>query len=229
MDDINANFCFPLPRQLQNERVKLVPFLASTHAAAFCAGVEDGIFSYLSFGPLATVDDFISILDTRVRPDPGTAVFAVIDKASGELAGTIGVVNTSTLHLKCEIGFIITLPRFQRTHVTSNAAGLLLHFLLDAPAQGGLGLRRVSWEAVTHNTSSVRAAERLGFRREGVRRWNWVLPESKNEANENGGATRDGDPKPNSLGGDCIMLGLCWDEWEGGVRETVDASMKRSV
>ncbi|KAJ7722896.1 acyl-CoA N-acyltransferase [Mycena maculata] len=203
------NFCFRLPEQLENERVKLVPFA----------------------GPFATAEDFIStVLEKRIRPDPGIALFAVIDQASAELAGTIGVLSTSALHLTSEIGFIITLPRFQRTHVTSNAAGLLLHFLLDVPAAGGLGLRRVAWKANTRNTQSVRAAERLGFRKEGVLRWDRVLPEWKTEAmGGNGGAARERDPRPKCLGGDSVVLGLCWDDWEGGVREAVDALMKRSA
>ncbi|KAJ7722902.1 acyl-CoA N-acyltransferase [Mycena maculata] len=210
MDDINANFCFPL---LQNERVKLVPFLASTHADAFCTSADDALFAYLPWGPFATAEDFIStVLEKRIRPDPGIALFAVIDQTSAELAGTIGLFSTSALHPNSEIGFImfiITLPRFQRTHVASNAAGLLLHFLLDAPAAGGLGLRRVAWKANTQNTQSVRAAERLGFRKEGVLRWDRVLPEWKTEVmGGNGGAARDGDPRPKCLGGDSIRAGL---------------------
>ncbi|KAJ7444607.1 acyl-CoA N-acyltransferase [Mycena galericulata] len=227
MDDVNANFCFPVPQVLENARVKLVTFSTSVHADAFCAGANDALFTYLLSGPFATTQAFIYSVETRVKPDPGRVLFAVIDVESGEFAGTIGLINTDAANLCTEVGFIITLPRFQRTHVTSNAAGLLLRWVLDAPAAGGLGLRRVAWMANTQNVGSVRAAERLGFRREGVLRWDRVLPEWKAAAG-NGGTIRGGDSKPNCVGADSVVLGLCWDDWEGGAREAVDAIMRRS-
>jgi RimJ/RimL family protein N-acetyltransferase len=156
-------------------------------------------------------------------------LFAVFDTTAPgipQLAGTIGLLDTSTANLSTEIGFVITFPRFQRTHVTANAAGLLLHWTLDSPAEGGLGLRRVAWKANSLNTRSVRAAERLGFRREAVLRWDRVLPEWKAEGG-NGGGVRMGDLKPSCLGRDTMLLSLCWDDWETGARELVNKIMER--
>lgn len=140
----------------------------------------------------------------------------------------MGLFDTSAANLSTELGFVVILPRFQRTHVLSNAAGLLLHFALDTPTAGGLGLRRVTWKANPHNDRSLRAAERLGFRKEGILRWERVLPEWKTEAM---GAIpvppREGDSKPNCPGTDTAVLSLCWPDWEGGAREAVDALMQR--
>jgi RimJ/RimL family protein N-acetyltransferase len=138
----------------------------------------------------------------------------------------LGLLCTSPTDLSTELGFVLTLPRFQRTHITSNAVGLLLHWALD-PAPHGLALRSVAWKANALNAASVRAAERMGFRREGLLRWDRVLPAAKSAAGGNGRGVREGDPKPECLGRDTVLLSLCWDDWEGGAREVVDARMQR--
>ncbi|KAJ7194859.1 acyl-CoA N-acyltransferase [Mycena pura] len=228
----DVNFCFPVPPTLQNGRVKLVPFIPSEHADAFfaVAGTHPELFEYLPWGPFATTQDFVStVIEQRIQPDRGMILFAVFDtSAPGEpqLAGTIGLLDTSPANLSTEIGFVITLPQFQRTHVTSNAAGLLLRWTLNGSADGGLSLRRIVWRANFHNNPSVRTAERLGFRQEGVLRWERVLPVGRTEGG-NGGGIRAGDPKPDRLGRDTVQLSLCWDDWEAGARESVKEIMHR--
>lgn len=184
---------------------------------------HDALWAYLPFGPFASTDDLVaSLVHGRIRAD---ALFAVLDKTAPgapALAGTIGLLDTSPVNLSTEIGFVITLPAFQRTHVTSSAAGLLLRFALDE-----LRLRRVVWKANSLNVASVRTAERMGFRKEGVLRWDRVLAAGKTEGG-NGGGERERDPKPGCLGRDTVLLSLCWDDWEAGAREAVDAIMQRS-
>lgn len=77
-----------------------------------------------------------------------------------------------------EAGWICILPAFQRTHVNTHASGLLMHYILDSPLQGGLGLRRMQWKANSLNQPSHNAAKRLGFKEEGVLRAFVVLPET---------------------------------------------------
>jgi len=145
--------------------------------------------------------------------------------------------GSSVSHLKTEIGTVVILPKFQRTHVASNTVGLLLHYALDLPAVGmtngysthkPLGLRRVSWTANIQNEPSVRLAERLGFRKEGILRWDRVMPrDRKTMGIGNGSAVRNGDAKLECVGRDTVLLSLCWDDWENGGREKVDANMAR--
>ncbi|KAF9467591.1 hypothetical protein BDZ94DRAFT_1248489 [Collybia nuda] len=117
------------------------------------------------------------------------------------------------------------LPAFRRTHVTSNAIGLLLHYTLDLSTAGGLGLRRVVWMASVINGPSIGAAERMGFKREAVLRWALVLPEGKEQGN--GRERRKGDPRENLVGRDTVVLAICWDDWENGGEEQVNAIMAR--
>ena len=57
--------------------------------------------------------------------------------------------------------------------------GLVLHRVLDSPAQGGLGLRRCQWFTNSLNVKSQAAALRLGFTHEGTLRNHRVLPLGK--------------------------------------------------
>lgn len=205
------------------------------------------LYTHLPFGPFPSAANFVDqLIEGRIQRDPALILFAVIDKTraaaasgndnEGALAGTIGFLNTSAANLCTEIGFVITLPPFQRTHVTSNAVGLLLQYALDLPSPaegalplgrekqggGGLGLRRVQWQANSLNLSSIRAAERMGFKHEAVLRWDRVLREGREMGKVGNGREVAGD-----IGRDSVMLSLCWDDWEDGGREKVLSIMKR--
>ncbi|KIM44130.1 hypothetical protein M413DRAFT_443174 [Hebeloma cylindrosporum] len=238
----DINFCFPIPENLESERVVLTPFIPSKHAQLFLdqAILYPQIFNYLPFGPFKDVDDLVSnLIETRIRRDPGYTLFVIYDKTKpahsfdhpGAFAGLIGFLNSSAPNLLTEIGFVIILPPFQRSHVTSNAVGILLNFALNLPSQqpGALGLRRVVWQANALNKASVRAAERMGFKFEGILRWERVLPASKSAVGAgNGKDIRDGDPRRDCVGRDTARLSLCWDDWEGGAREQVNKIMRRT-
>ncbi|KAG6372491.1 acetyltransferase [Boletus reticuloceps] len=139
-----------------------------------------------------------------------------------DFAGTIGYLHGSPTHLSVEIGFIIILPPFQRTHVTTNAVALLLRYALDLPTATppGLGLRRVQWQSSEKNEASIRVAERMGFKREGLLRWDRVYMGGQGKAG-NGEDVREGDPMPDTLGRHTVLFALCWDDWENGGRERV--------
>ncbi|KAG7440101.1 uncharacterized protein BT62DRAFT_938298 [Guyanagaster necrorhizus] len=167
-----------------------------------------------------------------MKNDIGMTLFAVYDTTkSGEsaYAGVIGYLNSSAEDLVAEIGFVIIAPTFHKTHVTSNAVGLLMKYALDVPGEGGLGLRRVVWQANAANTASVRTAKRMGFQQEGILRWHRAWRTSKARGG-NGISVRKGDPKEDGfpLGRDTAILSICWDDWEGGVRAHVEATMART-
>lgn len=145
----------------------------------------------------------------------------------------IGLLNTSDVDQCTELGYIMVFPAFQRTHISSNAIGLLVHYCLELPAESakgelkygpGIGLRRVQWQAHADNAPSVRTAQRMGFRLEGYIRWQRVL-----DMHKTGPAVP---PERLALcarpGRHSAMLSLCWDDWElEGGRETVQKQMDR--
>jgi len=225
--DVNSNI--PVPPFLETDRVKVVPFLPSTHAVPFFTAchADPSVERYLPMS-WPTIESFYDLL-TFVQADPAYVLFAIIDKTKpnydtdleGSLAGMIGVIKCSPSQLSAELGPVVILPAFQRTFVSSNAIGLTLRYLLDTSDAGGLGFRRVTWTANPMNAVSIRAAERLGFKYEGTMRWTWVLE-----------ADKEGTPAPEERGGrkgrDSVLLAMCWDDWEGGVRDLVTKQMDRA-
>ncbi|KAG6815910.1 hypothetical protein H0H93_008849 [Arthromyces matolae] len=256
-DTYDANFCFPL-RDLQNQRVKLTPFIVSKYSFAPKSDIDKHCqpskhllpfftipspsYEYFPWGPFNTPEEFnATLIRGRIQPSQACVLFAIYDKTKAEspgnetgtssdvdeqIAGCIGLIDASAAHLRAEVAFVMVSPKFQRTHVASNAIGLLLHYTLDLPSEGGLGLRRMVWNANPLNTASVRIAERMGFTKEGVFRWHWVLPEGK-EKGGNGTALRPEDPRPDGMGRDTVTLSLCWDDWENFARDKVDKQMQR--
>lgn len=165
---------------------------------------------------------------------PSMFTFAIIDKKKpasatdpeGELAGMVSYQSASVENQSVELGYIIVLPPFQRTHVTTHTIGLMLQYALDSPKQGGLGLRKVVWKADTVNPASVRAASRMGFTQEGILRWERVAPNAEERGKAGNG--REVPPYGNQkdLGRDVVMLSMCWDDWiMDGKREFVRGMM----
>ncbi|KDQ52507.1 hypothetical protein JAAARDRAFT_162648 [Jaapia argillacea MUCL 33604] len=216
--DFDQNFCFPI-HELENERLRLTPFVPATHAAPFIEATQThpDLYDHLPFGPFDSVTGFMrGLFESRIQPGLGEVLFAVFDKTSktsneinGALAGIIGLLNTSPEHLSTEIGFIIIIPSFHRTHVTTNAVGLLQSYCLELPP-AGLGLRRVQWQTSTKNEASIRVAQRMGFKLEGIKRWDRVMPEGRIG---NGRALREYDAKIERRGRDTTVLAICWDDW----------------
>ncbi|KAG6841584.1 hypothetical protein C0991_009340 [Blastosporella zonata] len=205
----------------------------SKHADAFYQ-IARPSYDYLPFGPYDTAEDFVSgLTEGLIHPNPANTLFAVYDKTKasetghpdGAFAGAMGYSNGSSPNLAVEIAWVLISPEFQRTHVTTNAIGLLLNYALDLPEKGGLGLRRVVWQCSPFNGPSLKAAERMGFKKEAYSRWTYVMPEIKHIGNDR--ERRVGDPKPHLLGRDTVTLAVCWDDWETGVSEQVDASIAR--
>jgi len=226
-DPYDINFAWPLPT-LETPRIKLIPFVPSQHAEQFFDGLKGhNLFHKVPFS-ITTLEEFLSFVEW-IRANPDSVLLLIIDKTGGDssnpdvggsMAGIIGLIHTSQANLSTEIGPVAILPPFQRTHVSSNAIGLMMHYCLDLPNAGGLGFRRVQWTANPVHQVSIKVAEKMGLIYEGTMRWTWVLPSGKK-----GKKSREGDPVT-GLGRDSVLLAICWDDWEGGARERVDKLMK---
>ncbi|KAF2801291.1 putative GNAT family acetyltransferase [Mytilinidion resinicola] len=235
------NFCFPIDAsKLSNDRLSLVPFdsdyarFSTVYVSETCKAASRN-FDYLAYGPFENVDAFGEWYEPKVRSVKSQIWFAIILKKcvirdrqieDGTFAGTVALMDCNRDSAIAEIAHVNYLPKFQRTFVGSNVNGLLLHYALDAPPNG-LGLRRVQWHANGNNKASIVAAQRMGFRFEGIIRWHRVLPAGKEG---NGAGEEDLPPvvgKKLGPGRHTASLSICWDDWKDGARDKVDALMNR--
>lgn len=235
-------FHFPI-RTLSNERVKLVPFDPEHHVETFFRLSEPHpeLYAHMSHGPFPSAAKLKAEFYERGNKHPisftntDTFAFAIIDKTrppsaddpEGELAGTVSYCYTSAEHLSTEIGFIIILPPYQRSHVATNALGLVLNYALNEPDEGGLGLRRVHWKASAANSASSRLAERMGFERVGFTPWHMRFVKGKEKGKIGNGKEPPPGSDPADLWRDTVDLSLGWDQWRSGARERTQKAMSR--
>lgn len=234
-------FHFPIPTPIANDRVKLVPFDLDLHGAAFIAQSTDHpeLWANMSFIPFTTVNE---LKDSFTRPDtilslsnPAHTTFAIIDKTrdrspedpEGELAGMVAYIYTSKAHLSSEVGAIVVLPRFQKSHVTSNTVGLMLQYAFAPAEDGGLGLQRVQWHCSTANAASARVAERMGFEKVGVIPYHMKFPLGKRHGKLGNGKPLPPGSHPDDVWRDTFYYSLSWDLWEDEAREKVEKAMSR--
>ena len=194
------------------------------------------LFNYLSCGPFVDETDFEQgFWNSVVVANKGALTpFAIFDRTRSEeedassFAGMASYMNASAVNLCVEIGYIVILPEFQRTHVTTNMVGLLAQYALDTPEKGGLGIRRLVWQCSAANGPSQTTAKRMGFQYEGTLRWHWKWPAHK-VIGSNGKSLRKGDPLPESLGRDTVILSITFEEWESGTKEMVEEKVARKT
>lgn len=89
--------------------------------------------------------------------------FAVIDKASGKVAGRQTFMRIDAMNGVAEIGHIYWGPLVSRKPAATEALFLFARHIFD-----DLGYRRFEWKCDNENLPSKRAAHRFGFRPEGV-------------------------------------------------------------
>ena len=162
----------------------------------------------------------------------GDCLYAVIDKVAspgevntnGKYAGVISLNATNPANAVTEFGVLI-FPSFQRTHVATNAIGLLLLWTLDPPSAGGLGMRRVEWRTHAENAASRRTALRIGFELEGILRWQCVFPRGTIALSAEALRIKNGTQKE-LPGRHTAVYSIVWDEWDDKRRKVV-ALMER--
>lgn len=234
-------FHFPIDTPIANDRVKLVPFDLDLHGAAFIAQSADHpeLWANMSFIPFTTVNE---LKESFTRPDtilslsnPAHTTFAIIDKTrerspedpEGELAGMVAYIYTSKVHLSSEIGAIVVLPQYQRSHVTSNTVGLMLQYAFAPAEDGGMGLQRVQWHCSTANAASAKVAERMGFEKVGRIPYHMKFPLGKRHGKLGNGKPLPPGSHPDDVWRDTFYYSLSWDVWEDEARDKVEKAMSR--
>jgi RimJ/RimL family protein N-acetyltransferase len=204
------------------------------HAAHFLATMKANpdLFAYVSFPTMETEADFMNSFYNNIKTSTEDCLFAIYDKqtapetanTSANYAGIISLTAVNPVHAVAELGVVI-FPEYQRTHVATNAIGLMLFWTLDPPSRGGLGLRRVEWQTHAANMASRNAALRMGFELEGIARWQRVFVGGKIALPVDELEKRNG-TKGEVPGRHTAIFSIVWDEWEDK-RPQIVAVMER--
>ncbi|KAF3769740.1 hypothetical protein M406DRAFT_354122 [Cryphonectria parasitica EP155] len=224
----HPTFYYPIETPLSNDRVKLIPFDVDLHSAAFVDQSKDypQLFAHMPSGPFQTVGAWKSRFEDPSSffspTNPSSFVFAIIDTTrspspedeDGELAGVVLYMNTSKPHRSTEIGFIVVLPNYQRTHVATNTVGLLMQCAFGSPDEGGLGLVRVEWKTSTANIPSARLAEKIGYSKVGVIPYHYCFALGKRTEKVSNGKPLPPGSDPDDLWRDTVVYSMSWDQWE---------------
>lgn len=156
----------PTATLLEGRYCRLERLHADRHAAGLYAAVaadnrEDRSWTYLTFGPFADARAHESwVRESAAKTDPW--FYAIIDETSGAASGIASYMRIAPESGCIEVGSIHYSPRLARTRAATEAMYLMMAHAF------ALGYRRYEWKCDALNAPSRRAAERLGFRYEGI-------------------------------------------------------------
>jgi len=123
---------------------------------------EGQMWTYLPWGPYAAFEDYRAALNAGLKRE-GFITYAVVDALSGTAAGVASYLNINSAAGSIEVGAIAYSPALQRTPAATEAMYLMMRRMFDE-----LGYRRYEWKCNALNAPSRAAAERYGFRYEGL-------------------------------------------------------------
>ncbi|CED85037.1 GNAT domain [Phaffia rhodozyma] len=210
--------------------VRLEPFVPSIYAEKLYIGAKDHpeLVRYLPFDLWQSVDDVNIFLEEFFRREQSRLLYAIIDKKTETFAGMISWINSSPIDLTSEIGFVFILPPAQRTHVLTHSVSLLLEHGFNLPSDGGLGLRRIQWQANELNLPSTKAALRLGFVLESPIRIRLQRTVKPGKEGSHSGRQGDGLYEAGRMSRNTNILSLTYIDWlEDGKREHVQSLVER--
>jgi RimJ/RimL family protein N-acetyltransferase len=173
-DDLSNWQKRPLPerRPMEGRFVRLEPLDAVRHGdglfEASTVADADARFRWLFETPpegRAAMQPWLEKVEASADP----LYFTVIDKASGKVAGRQTLMRIEPVHGVIEIGSIYWGPLMSRRPAATEAQYLFARHVFD-----DLGYRRYEWKCHNDNAPSKRAAERFGFRFEGIFRQHMV-------------------------------------------------------
>ena len=128
----------------------------------------DGRFTYL-FEEAPTSEAEMAAYVQKVMPQDDPMLFTVLDRATGQAEGRQALMRIVPEHGVIEIGSIYWGPRMARSRIATEALYLHARYVFDA-----LGYRRFEWKCNDRNEPSKAAAQRFGFRSEGVFRQHMI-------------------------------------------------------
>jgi RimJ/RimL family protein N-acetyltransferase len=187
------------PVILENPFVRLEPLEERHREPLRAAGNDPDLWRFANVNLDNT--DFGAWIDHRLAEmkRAGEMTYAILEKASGQYAGSTSLLAYVPAHKRVEIGWTWYAKPFWAGAVNPSCKRMLLAHGFEV-----LGLNRIELKADARNTRSRKAMERFGARFEGIHRSHMVRPD---------GRLRD-----------TAWFGVIRDEWPA-VRDGLDARL----
>src|SRR6218665_1240194 len=161
---MNTQFAPVLPVTLERHGVRREP-LGAHHADGLRAAAADGQLWQLRITSVPEPHEVDAYIYKAIAQRPTRLAFAVIDVASGALAGTTSYHDIVPDIGRLEIGYTWYAKSWQRSHVNTTCKLLLLTHAFETLGAALVGLRTDNF-----NHASQAAIERLGAKKDGVLR-----------------------------------------------------------
>jgi len=157
---------FSTPITLENSRVRLRPLELTDFEALKAVAMDAELWQYT----LTRADDAVSLAAyirqaVEAREQGLRYPFAIIDRETGELAGSTSYYNVAEADQRLSIGYTWVGTKFQRSGLNRACKHLLLSYAFD-----GLNCERVELETDARNHKSRTAMGRMGATEEGTLR-----------------------------------------------------------
>jgi len=156
---------------LHTERLLLRPFAPTDAAAILALYAQPEVVRYSSTGPwqqLAQAEALIAH-DQQAHAEGSALRLGIFSKGSQDLAGFCRLFDFHTQCRRAEIGYALAPAHWGKGYIQEALTALI------AFGFGELGLNRIEADIDPRNEGSIRAAERLGFQREGLLREHWIV------------------------------------------------------
>lgn len=154
----------PDGRDLVGQYCRLVKTQSDHAAGLFDAYATDGEgrnWTYLPTSPTGSFDQFQTwFQETCFTEDP---FFYTVLNGDGKPVGVASFLRINPRDGSIEVGWITMSPLMQRTRISTEAMYLMMAHVFD-----DLGIRRYEWKCDALNAPSKSAAQRLGFKFEGI-------------------------------------------------------------
>lgn len=163
----------PSARVIEGRFVRLERLDPARHGEglyeASATGEAEQKFRWLPEAPPSDRESFRAWVE-KVAASEDPLFYAVIDKASGQVAGRQTLMRIDAANGVIEIGNIYWGPLMAQRPAATEALYLFARHVFD-----DLGYRRFEWKCNDENLPSKRAAARFGFTAEGVFRQHLVV------------------------------------------------------
>ncbi len=155
------------PVRLEGRFVTVEPLTLDHATDLFEIGQEPELWQWLSYNEFRSIGDAQRYVEEALalKANGEEFPFAVVDRASGRVAGTTRYLEIAPAHKGIEIGWTWYGESYRRTATNSETKLLLMTHAFEA-----LGAHRVQFKTDSRNIRSQTAIARLGAVKEGVLR-----------------------------------------------------------